>query len=291
MKTTSINSVFVHIDKTFKQMRERAYELNGKDTFAVSSTYRTDYDPEGKAFIVSKVNSLFYETTEKDYDKWYQVFMFKTTNAYRHTSHEYRDVILKNSELKKVFYKDENVEVGLTIEPTLCYPTETCWGYKFKGYQYYIIKNGVETVTQSRSVVRKIFNNKNIEKTEYSVRITNDVTTYSRAVIELKELNKNVYFLSTDNEDFYLALNKNAMWEYIFDKVITKEWWINDLGGVNDMLEMILNGRNFNPLGYIYVNFEFSDFLPIEEPLNRDKIDFTDMEDDISGYNVFYITK
>jgi len=291
----SINSIFVHIDKTFAQMKKRAEELNGKNKFAVSFTHRVDYDPEGKPYKISEINPLFYETTEKDHNKNFQVFLFRTMNKYRNTSPSYRDVILKNSELKKVFYKDKSIEVGLTIEPTLQNPTDTCWGYSFRGYRYYIIKDGVETITQSRSVIRKIYNNKPNKNEILNIRFENDVTWYTREILEIKELYTGVYFLSTDNEDFYLCDDEDNLWKYILDKIITKEEWVIELGGVDNILEMVLSGSNFDPLGYLKFNKEVSEFLPIEKPLNRDRINFTSLDIDsntnLSGYDVYYVTK
>ena len=78
------------------------------------------------------------------------------------------------------------------------------------------------------------------------------------------------------------------------DKIITKEWWINELDGVDGLLDMVLSGQDFSPLGYLYLNFEISDFLPTEEPLNRDRVQYCNDIDgitDLTGYNVYYITK
>lgn len=270
----SINKIFIEFDQILKQKDKRAKELNWH-----AGSNKMDYDPESKTYKVSDINPLFYETTQPDHNGNYIVFVFKTENKYPNNTMSYRDVIMNNSELRKTLYKDDDVEVGITIEKRLRPPTDTCWGYSFHGYDYYIIKNGETYITQSRANIRKVYNNKPI-KDVYSIRVNNDVTTYSREVLHCEELGKNVYLIETTDEDFIAYKKDNDLWEYILDNKISNEWWIGELGGIENMLEMILDGHSFDPMGCLRHHHNFDEFIPFTEPHTRDKIDFTNMDID-----------
>lgn len=306
----SVNLAFILLDKTLKEKKEsaRIHNISLKNPNGECSiTNRTDYDPEGKKCIKNEKNPLFWECIEPDHNDYYNVFLFNVECKYRNCSAEYRDEILQKSELRKVLLKNDIAEVGITIEDSLHAPTETCWGYSFHGYKYYIIKNGELFISKSRSKIRKIYNGKNDLKTElFNIRINhNHYERYSsKAISNIKKLAKNLFTCQIDN-DKYLLAKDDSLLEYackLIQQPENKEKLIEYLGGIDLIISNYASGRSFNLRDYFIFNSnDLCSLLSIsEEEYNKsnkekDNIEYSDIELDsdirISGLNLYKLIK
>jgi hypothetical protein len=269
MKKESVNKAFILLDKTLKQKAEIAKQIQAKDKEWYGSIgNRTDHDPEGLKYKKCTENPLLWQMTEPDHNGTYVVFLFKTVNKYRNTSHEYRDVIIKNSELRKVLLKNKIAEVGITIEDSLHYPTETCWGYSFHGYKYYIIKDGETTFTDSRAVIRKIYNGKPIEDDRVLIRIGEYEGEKTIELDELTRYDKDLYHCVIDEQE-YLIGDEDSILNYGCDMMFedeNKNWLIKLLGGIDEVVNSYLRGRSFNIKQYFGYNWEeFASFMELDK--------------------------
>lgn len=265
----SVNKAFILLDNTLRQKAEISRNIQTKDKDWYGSIGdRTDHDPEGLKYVKCTENPLLWKTTEPDHNGTYTCFLFRTENKYRHTSHEYRDVILKKSELRKVLLKNKIAEVGISIENTLQYPTETCWGYKFHGYDYYIIKDGETTFTNSRAKIRKIYNDKPIEDDRILVRIGEYEGEKTIELDELTRYDKDLYHCVI-NEQEYLIGDEDSILKYGCDMMLEddyKDWIIKILGGVDAIVDNYLRGTDFQIRNYFSYNWEeFADFMELDK--------------------------
>lgn len=264
----SINKIFVEFDNLLKEKRLLALSLNNNDSWSGNIGDRMDYNPENLPFKNNEKYPLIHQTTNPDHNGYYNVFLFHTTNIYRHTSEAHRNDFMKTTELRKVLYKDNNVEVGITIENSLRQPTKTCWGWSWDGFQYYIIKDGNTTFTKTRSVIRKIYNNKPIKTGCDVIRFENSRTFLSTEIIEINELfDKKVFHVNTVDGDFIVG-HTDDVWKWMYDMYDGEEyldWWVNEYSdgeGAKVVIKDFFAGRKFNKEDYLYHNYELKDILP-----------------------------
>jgi len=181
--------------------------------------------------------------------------LFRTNNKYMSGVTE--EEIREKSELRKCFYKEDNIEVGLSIENCLVPPTDTCWGYKFNGFEYYIIKDGKTYFSKNRAEIRRIFNNKP-EWTQQNIQIEY-YHSQKTEILEIEELNEihsykkydriqKIYELETTEGDRYFIANSDDKLKdyacYLIDQ--DEEHKISIVGGVEECAKRFVNGEKFD---------------------------------------------
>ena len=297
----TITDIFKEIDNTLNELKLRAKELNPDSWHPTSSI---TYNPEGKKFITNVDNPYFYETTERDHNKAYKTFLFLTTDVYGRFcgagtgSLKEKERILKTSETRKIFYKDDNVEVGLTIEHTLKDPTSTCWGYNWGRPDYYIIKNGKLTITERRSVIRKIFNGHNVEDETYLIKFDYPyLKSFTGELEEINELFKNVWLVEVEGKEYILSTDDD-LWKWIYETFQEKEyyeWWKKRFDSIDNIIERLISGVAFDDNSYLHMNFKLEELLPYgikEEPERAEVLysnwDF-DNEVSLQGLTVYEV--
>jgi hypothetical protein len=222
----------------------------------------------------------------------YIVFLFRTENEYRKNSSDYKKTVLEESELRKILLKTDDIEMGITIEDSLKEPTENIWGYTFGHYKYYIIKNDVLTITESRSKIRKIY--KGITETDkpYLIRIETDLTWYTKEIGTISKLAEKVYECEIDDE-IYLISNDDALLKYASKLIKLKEnkdFLIGMLGGVDEIVKSYICGNIFNSETYFRFNEnDMCDFIGIEKEQYGDikhRVVFSDIEIDNNEFKL-----
>lgn len=301
MKKESVNKAFILLDKTLRDSKSISNKINPNKNHGF--THLIDHDPEGLKHKVCDENPLLWQTTEPDHNGYYICFLFKTENKYRKTTAEYRDVVLKNSELRKVLLKNDIAEVGVTIENTLQNPTDICWGYKFLGYQYYIIKNGETTFTKNRSVIRKIYNDKPISVDKILIRVGEYEGEKTYTLDQLTEYGKKLFHCVIGGGE-YLIGNEDSILEYgckIMLEKNNKQWLIEYLGGADKIINHYIKGVEFNIIQHFIYNWEdFADFMKLDKEEwksnNHNRIQHTNYDIDnkknrLSGLYLYKLNK
>jgi len=297
MTKQSVNQAFILLDKTTEDKKKLSAELNSHSDSPHFFGNQTSYNPDDRNYGTStKINDLLWRTDKPDHNGYYTVFMFRTTEKYPDNRTEAEAEIMKTSELRKTLLKNDIAEVGITIEESLRRPTETCWGWTFGGYKYYIIKDNKLTITEQRSVIRKIYNNKPLENDNpYKVRLedhNNEVSEYEYAkttkeIEELYEVSKGVFHCEIDYEPYFLGTDdsmREYFCEYIMDEEM-RETLIHMLGGKEAMIKHYLGGGTFQPDHLLYYDEgkNFCSILDIDREwheANEIRIENSDFDSD-----------
>ena len=263
----SITSIFKEIDNTLKFCEEYSKKLNYN---CWHPTFSITHNPKDKPYRVCDENLNVWEMSERDHNGAFKVFLFKTTDVYgdyRGPCENEKKRILETSELRKPFYNEDGVEVGLTIENTIKDPNEIIYGFTFSGYQYYIIKNGELTITHRRSIIRKIFNNKDTFDEKYLIKFDfRHLEFFTGEIFEIEEVFDKIYIANIEDEHYLLA-DYDDLWEWVYETYRDEQmysWWTEQLGGVNGLVEFILTNRSFNMETYLKFNFNLKNLLPVD---------------------------
>jgi len=267
----SVNKAFILLDKTLKQREEISHGIQtykDKD-WAGSIGNRTHYNPENLPVKICEENPLLWRTTEPDHNGFFSVFLFKTTEIYRRTSSEHKDEFMATSELRKVLLKNDIAEVGITLEESVRNPTDVVWGYTFGIYKYYIVKDGKTTISNKRSDIRKIYNGKPIEEEEIVIRVKNDDEPEGTFTFDdFDELGKDVYECEIDGQE-YLIGDEESIQKYgveLMKDDDCREWLINYLGGIDEIVKDYLNGRSFDLYWHFCHEWEvFASFMDLDK--------------------------
>jgi hypothetical protein len=250
MKNISVNTAFTLLDETLRYQIELATKVNTHSSSPTFFGCNTAHNPEEYGCSVVKENELLWITNERDHNDYLCVFVFKTTEVYRNTALSLRESILEESETRKVLLKNDVAEVGITIEESLNDPNENIWGFRFRGFKYYIIKDGKTTITEKRSTIRKIYNNRVVENNSpYLVQIDGDKFRGTYEVEGITQIRERVFECTIDDEEYYIADDRSLrdyFIEYIADKDF-KPMLISMLGGVDEIVERFISGNTYNP--------------------------------------------
>jgi hypothetical protein len=297
-----INEIFQNIDRIFKELETKSKEYN-KDTWHSTNSIDEYCHIDNAIPTTEELNpfGIPYIWREKDTSKNYsKFFMFRTEAEYMNRSLT-EQFILENSELRKCFYNDDNVEIGLTIEEGLNRPTDTHWGFSFSKPKYYIIKNNNIKISESRATIRKVYYDKNTEKEYNLIRLDDTLKDYSREINNINKLYDGVYSAEIDYEDCIIYKDEKDLVYYCTDLMkeemkYTKDNIIALYGSVEEIFERIVDGTSCSIETMLFHNMDFClDYLnltPIEYGDNPITVTFCDVNIDsdinLNGYNVIY---
>lgn len=292
-----INKIFNKIDFVLNKIEEIAIFYNTKkDIFQCANI--TECCPLEECEPCEEERMLWkYKNPNRNGHIF--IFLFRTENKYRSGISEKE--IREKSELRKCFYKDNNIEIGLTIEENLFPPTENIWGWTFRGFKYYIIKNNEITITESRSEIRKIYNDKDLSET-YNIRISdfNEETKSFEIsnVIELDTINyysylEKIYLIEIDYDEYYAAHNEDILRKYAY-KLIDQdiELKISIVGGLEEAAKKFVEGEQFSLESYLDID-KLSNIIDVEdidynEQLNKKIIkNISYPYKELEGYHLF----
>lgn len=256
----NINKIFKHIDDVIALGNKLAlndpYNIKEKEKgWSTTHCFRiSDYN-DGLGYEPCEEEIMIHKTIKPNHNNNIYYFLFHTYTPYGADITE--EEVREKSEERKHFYKTNEVEVGITIEKRLNRPTDTCWGWNYHGYDYYIIKDGKTTISNNMAEIRRIYNNKP-EWTQPNIRIE-EYHSQKRKVFEIQDIQeiysykpfnrtKYVYLLeTTDNEYYYIVdeledLHHYACWLIDQDENLK----ISIVGGVEEAAKRFVNGETFN---------------------------------------------
>jgi len=262
-----INQIFIEIENAIKLLQFLSKKYNNGETFFSSNI--SNYYEEDEGYIeceeATRILGKPLVWMSKNPDERIKFSIFHTENKYLCNSSSYEKEIQEKTEWYKPFFKNENIEVGLTLKGCLLNPTDTCWGYKFSYPKYYIIKDGVETISDERSTIRKVYHGKSLE-TSLNIRIE-DKTSKPTKSFELDnwhKISKNLYGVEFNNEE-YLAATDDTIWKYVDEKT-DDETLIHLLGGTDEIVKSYLSGHQFDKRNFLFYNYKLEDFNIEDDP-------------------------
>ena len=294
-----INKVFKHIDDLFalgKTLAKNDPHNKGAESYSFNtSEYCLLEDCE-----LCEEDRMIWKYKKPNHNGNVYYFLFRTNNKYH--SEVTEKEIMEKSELRKCFYKDVNVEIGISIENTLQPPNSDIWGYTFRGYEYYLIKDGKTTFSKSRAEIRRIYNNKP-EWTQQNVRIEY-YHSQKTEILEIDNINeihsykqydriKKVYELETLEGELYFIVSSDSVLKdyacYLIDQ--DEEQKIAIAGGIEECAKSYVNGESFNI--YNWMTFEkLENLINVEEGAEKEinKVEILNISypfGSLEGYQIF----
>lgn len=292
----SINEAFILLDKTLEQQKEIAKKINSHSTSPFFFGCQTCYNPDDRNHSIVDENKLLWVTDKPDHNGYRTVFLFKTTEKYPDKRFEAKQEILATSELRKVLLKNNITEVGISIENTLQQPTDIIWGWKFKNYEYYIIKDGKTTFSNKRSDIRKIYNGHEYKPERNLIRIDTDTTKFTIEVEEIYEIkHRKIYHVVLENDEEYYLGTDDSMRDYFHEVVMEDDWretLIEMYGGKDAVIKLFFEGSRFNPEHLLMFddNKNFCYFLGIDRDwhnVNRYTVESCNFNGHLEGLTMY----
>lgn len=274
----NINEIFKHIDHVIELGNKLAKEdPHSKDNWYNGSFRISEYE-NGLGYEPCEEDRMIYKTIKPNHNDDIFYFLFHTYTPYPNTVLSEEEVREKSEE-RKCFYNNDEVEVGITIEKRLQPPNKTVWGWEYRGYDYYVIKDGKTTISKNRAEIRRIYNNKS-EWTQPNIRFK-EYHSQKREVHEIEDIQEiysynrfdrinKVYLLETTDGEYYYIGDTDDLHHYacyLIDQ--DDDLKISIVGGVEEAAKRFVNGEKFDTWNWHFYS-KLHEILDVEKDAESD---------------------